>query len=111
MAAKRLVHERQQHCITSFTVSQMTKEADVRSEYSTCWSRFGITVRPVGAGKRTTRGVSTRRTTPVSDEPISLIMLPFIVKSFDKLEPTGKSVLGNTVRMTLLTASSSLVRL
>lgn len=81
-AAKRLAHERQQHCTTSFTVSRMTKEADVRSECSTCWSRCGITVRPVGAGKRTTRGVSTRRTTPVSDEPNSLIMLLFIVRSY-----------------------------
>lgn len=67
MEAKKLVQEHLQHCTTLFTVSQTIKEDDERSECFTFWSRCDTTVRLVGAGRRTTRGASTRRTTPVSD--------------------------------------------
>lgn len=66
-AVRRLEHGHQQHCTTLCTVSQMIRGGAARSESCTCWSRCVITVRPVGAGRRTTRGGSTRRTTPVSD--------------------------------------------
>lgn len=66
VGAKKLVQERLQHCTTLSTVSRMINEEDERSECSTFWSRCDITVRLVGAGRRTTRGAWTRRTTPVS---------------------------------------------
>lgn len=65
-AAKRRGRGRRRRCTTSSTVSRTTSEGGARSECSTCWSRCATIVRPAGAGKRTTRGESTRRTTPVS---------------------------------------------
>lgn len=65
-AAKRRGRGRRRHCTTSSTVSRTTSEDGARSECSTCWSRCATIVRPAGAGKRTTRGASTRRTIPVS---------------------------------------------
>lgn len=66
VAAKRRGLGHRQHCTISFTVSLTTSEGGARSECSTYWSRYATIVRPAGAGKRTTRGASTRRTTPVS---------------------------------------------
>lgn len=65
-AAKRRGRGRRRHCTTSSTVSRTTSEGGARSECFTCWSRCATIARPAGAGKRTTRGASTRRTTPVS---------------------------------------------
>lgn len=65
-AARRRGRGRRRHCTTSSTASRTTSEVGARSECSTCWSRCATIVRPAGAGRRTMRGASTRRTTPVS---------------------------------------------
>lgn len=64
---RRHEHEHRLRCTTSSIVSLMTKGGAERSESCTCWSRSAITARHAGAGRRTTRGGWTRRTTPVSD--------------------------------------------
>lgn len=65
-AAKRRGRGRRRRCTTSSTVSRTTSEGGARSECSICWSRCATTARPAGAGRRTMREASTRRTTPVS---------------------------------------------
>lgn len=87
MEAKKPVQEHLQHCTTLFTVSQTIKEEDERSECFTFWSRCDITARLVGAGRRTTRGASTRRTTLVSDgeDTVTSACNPSVVERVQRL--------------------------